>query len=224
MNKIAIAMIVLMLSTSSVAGIDISFKKDVLEIGVTANVYNNSYLYVGADSADWAAVGLGYQRFVSQTWKVAGYYEFGLVNDWLMNEVVGVDGVKTKKHRLEFMATKYNQNYSTRFGVKSEFIRNGFTGITVDDANKYSGQFGLARIFKHIYLSGKYEYHYAVERSDMLDFNQGRASEWEISIGGTRPILRLYPFASVSALVPHGIFYGSEDVDYSWTLGARLTF
>lgn len=201
-----------------------SIEKDVLEIGVTAAVNPSSYLYIGADSNEWLAVGLGYHKFTSPSWKVAAYYEYGLANDWLMDEMVGVDGVKTKTNMLELTATKYLNRYSVKFGAKTERIRNGFTWITVDDADKYAVHVGAAHVFKHLYLSGKYEHHYAIDRSDMLDFNQGRASEWELSLGSVKPIWRLFPYAKLSALLPHGKYYGSEKTTYSWTFGGRLSF
>ncbi|WP_232772400.1 hypothetical protein [Psychromonas sp. Urea-02u-13] len=94
----------------------------------------------------------------------------------------------------------------------------------MDDANKYSAYFATAKYFKHAYVIGKFEYHYAQDKSDMVDFNQGQASEWELTTGTMRSIFHLYPYAKISAFSPNGTYYGINNTDYSWTVGARISF
>ncbi|GLO62545.1 hypothetical protein MACH09_30530 [Vibrio sp. MACH09] len=208
----------------AIAGIDLSVEKDVVEIGVTAAVTSNTFLFIGGDSDSILETGIGYHKFVNRNWKLSSYYQYGLKNDWLMNEIAGVDGVKTNTHLIDLTATRYFEHYSAKFGVTSEVIRNGFTWLTVDDANKYSSYFAVAKYFQHTYLTGKYEYHYAEDKSDMVDFNQGRASEWELSMGTMRPLWHIYPYAKISALSPNGTYYGMDKTEYNWTIGGRLSF
>jgi hypothetical protein len=224
MKTISITCSAMMLCTSAFAGIDLSIEKDVIEIGVTATVTDNTYLYIGGDSNEWLGIGVGYHQFVNSNWKLDSYYEFSLEDDWLMGELAGVDGVKTKTHLIDLSAIRFFDGYSAKFGVTSEFVRNGFTWMTVDDANRYSAYFAAAKYFQHAYVIGKFEFHYAEDKSDMIDFNQGSANEWEISIGTMRPILHIYPYAKVSAFSPNGTYYGMDDIDYSWTIGGRISF
>ena len=224
MKNISVACGAMMLCASAVAGIDLSIEKDVVELGVTASVSDSTYLFIGGDTDQWVGIGIGYHKFLNPRWKVNAYYEYGLENDWLMDELVGVDGVKTHTHLFELSAIRYFKNYSAKIGVTNEYIRNGFTWMTVDNANKYSGYLSVAKYFQHIYLSGKYEYHYAQDKSDMIDFNQGQASEWELSTGTMRPIWKVYPYAKISAFSPNGTYYGMENVDISWTMGGRVSF
>lgn len=213
-----------MLCTSAIAGIDLSIEKDVVEIGVTAAVTKNTYLYIGGDSDNWTGIGLGYHTFINSNWKLASYYEYGLRDDWVLEELVGIDGVKTKTHLIDLSATRFFDGYSAKLGVISEFVRNGFTWITVDDANKYSTYFAGAKYFQHTYLTTRFEYHYAEDKSDMLDFNQGQASELEFSIGTMRPVWHIYPYAKISAFAPHDTYYGMTETNYSWTVGGRMSF
>lgn len=214
----------MMLCTSAIAGMDLSIEKDVVEISVTASVTDNSYLYIGGDSDSWVALGVGYYAYIDRNWKLASYYEYGLKDDWLLEELAGIDGVKTNTHFVELSATRFWDGYSAKVGVTSEFVRNGFTWITVDDANKYSTYFAVAKYFQHTYLTSRFEYHYAKDKSDMVDFNQGQAGEWEISLGTMRPIWRVYPYAKVSAFSPNGTYYGMNSTEYSWGVGGRLSF
>ncbi len=214
----------MMLCTSAIAGIDLSIEKDVVEIGVTAAVTKNTYLYIGGDSDNWTGIGLGYHTFINSNWKLASYYEYGLRDDWVLEELVGIDGVKTKTHLIDLSATRFFDGYSAKLGVISEFVRNGFTWITVDDANKYSTYFAGAKYFQHTYLTTRFEYHYAEDKSDMLDFNQGQASELEFSIGTMRPVWHIYPYAKISAFAPHDTYYGMTETNYSWTVGGRMSF
>lgn len=224
MNNISIACSAMMLCTSAIAGIDISIEKDVLELGVTASVTDNAYLFIGGDTDEWIGIGLGYHTFLTPQWKANAYYEYGLENDWLVDEILGIDGVKTHTHFIELSATRYFEKYAAKFGVTNEYVRNGFTWITVDNANKYSGYASLVKYFKHLYVSGKYEYHYAQDKSDMTDFNQGQANEWELSIGPMRPIWKVYPYAQISAFSPNGTYYGMNKTDFNWTIGGRISF
>ncbi|WP_375322069.1 hypothetical protein [Aliivibrio logei] len=214
----------MMFCTSALAGIDLSIEKDVVEVGVTAAVTQNTYLYIGGDNENWVGVGIGYHAFVNSNWKLASYYEYGLKDDWILEELAGIDGVKTKTHFVELSATRFFDGYSTKFGVTSEFVRNGFTWITVDDANKYSTYISGAKYFQHAYISSRFEYHYADDKSDMLDFNKGQASELELSIGTMRPIWHVYPYAKVSSFNPNKSYYGMTDTNYNWTVGGRVSF
>lgn len=214
----------MVLCSSALAGIDLSIEKDVVELGVTASVTDNTYLYVGGDSDEWLGVGLGYHTFVSPVWKLNAYYEHGISNDWLLSEMFEIDGVKTNTHLIELSASRFYKSRSLKFGVTSEFVRNGFTWITVDNANKYSAYIAGASYYNHIYVTGKVEHHYAEDKSDMLDFNQGQANQYEISIGTMQPIYNLHPFAKVTAFSPVDSYYGMDKTDYSWTVGARLSF
>ncbi|MDD9156524.1 hypothetical protein PVK64_10020 [Aliivibrio sp. S4TY2] len=224
MKTISIICSAMMLCSSAIAGIDLSIEKDVVEVGVTAAVTKNTYLYIGGDNDNWVGLGIGYHQFVNQNWKLASYYEYGLKDDWLMSEVAGIDGVKTKTHFIELSATRFFDGYSTKVGMTTEFVRNGFTWITVDNANKYSGYVSAAKYFQHAYITSKYEFHYAEDRSDMLDFNQGQASELEFSIGTMRPVWHIYPYAKISAFTPHDTYYGMTETEYSWNVGGRLSF
>ncbi|XDF78448.1 hypothetical protein AAFX60_004655 [Aliivibrio fischeri] len=224
MKTISMTCSAMMLCTSAIAGIDLSIEKDVVEVGVTAAVTNNTYLYIGGDNDNWVGLGIGYHKFVNPRWKLASYYEYGIRDDWLMSEVVGIDGVKTNTHFVELSAARFFDGYSAKFGVTSEFVRNGFTWITVDDANKYSTYFAAAKYFQHTYITSRLEYHYAEDKSDMLDFNQGQAAEWELSIGTMRPVWHIYPYAKVSAFNPNRTYYGMTETEYSWTVGGRMSF
>ncbi len=73
------------------------------------------------------------------------------------------------------------------------------------------------------YVIGKYEYHSAVDKSDMVDFNQGHASEWELT-GTMRSIWHVYPYAKLSAFNPNGTYSGIDKTNYSWTVGSRISF
>lgn len=224
MKTTSMACSAMMLCGSALAGMDLSIEKDVVELGVTASITNNSYLFIGTDSDEWLGVGVGYHTFINSQWKLNAYYEYGQTNDWLMDEMTGVDGIKTHSHQLELSATRYFTGYSAKFGVTNEYIRNGFTWITVDDANKYSAYASLAKYFDHVYLAGKYEHHYAKDKSDMVDFNQGQASEWELSVGTMRPIWKIYPYAQITMLSPIGTYYGVTQAELNWTVGGRLSF
>lgn len=224
MKTISIACSAMMLCGSAFAGIDLSIEKDVVELNVTASVTPNTYLFIGGDSDEWVGIGLGYHTFVNPEWKLNAYYECGLENDWLMDEMLGVDGVKTHTHFFDLSATRYFEGYSAKVGITNEYVRNGFTWLTVDDANKYSGYASVAKYFTHVYVSGKYEYHYAVDKSDMIDFNQGQANEWEVSMGTMRAIWKVFPYAQVSAFSPNGTYYGMKNTEFSWTLGGRIAF
>lgn len=224
MKTLSIFTMAMLLSFPALSGLDVSIEKDVIELNATANVSRNTYLFIGADSNDWMGLGLGYHQFVSKEWKVASYYEFGLANDWLMDELAGIDGVKTRSHLIELSMTRFFERYSIKFGTKSEFVRNGFTWLTVDNANKFSAFVGASSAYSYVYFSAKYEYHYSIDKSDMENFNQGNASKFEISLGASKPILYVYPYVKVSAFVPHGTYYGTDLVSYSWTLGGRLNF
>ncbi|CAH0525686.1 hypothetical protein [Vibrio hippocampi] len=224
MKTISMACGAVMLCSSAFAGIDLSIERDVVELGVTAPVTDNTYLYIGGDSSEWVGMGLGYHAFISPRWKIDSYYEYGIKNDWLLSEMVGADGVKTNTHLVKLSASRFFNGYSVKFGVTGEFIRNGFTWITVDDANKYSAYVAGAKYLQHVYLSSKFEYHYSQDKSDMVDFNQGQASEYELSLGTMKSIFNVFPYATVSALVPNGVYYGMNKADYSWTIGGRLSF
>ncbi len=225
MKTISIAGSALMLCTSAMAGFNLSIEKDVFELGITASIVDNTYLFIGTDSTEWLGVGIGYHTFITPSWKVNGYYEYGLENDWLLNEMVGIDGIKTNTHFYDISATRYFDNYSAKIGVTTEFVRNGFTWLTVDDANKYSAYLGMAKYFDNIYLAGRYEYHYAQDKSDMVDFNQGAANEWELSIGAMRPIWdRFYPYGKLTAFSPNGTYYGMNSVNYSWSVGGMISW
>jgi hypothetical protein len=151
-------------------------------------------------------------------------YEYGISNDWLLSEMFEIDGVKTNSHLFELSASRFFKRHSLKFGVSSELIRNGFTWITVDNANKYSAYVAGATYYNHVYVTTKVEHHYAVDKSDMLDFNQGQANQYEISLGTMKPIWQVYPFAKITAFSPVDTYYGMEKTDYSWTVGARLSF
>ncbi|MGF1720774.1 hypothetical protein L4D20_12115 [Vibrio kyushuensis] len=224
MKTISMVCGAMMLCSPAFAGFDLSVEKDVIEIGVTASVTDNTYLYIGADSDEWIGMGLGYHTFVSPRWKLSSYYEYGIKNEWLLDETLGVDGVKTNTHLLELSASRFFKGYSTKFGVTGELVRNGFTWLTVDDANKYSAYIAGAKYLQYVYIAGKFEYHYAQDKSDMIDFNQGQASEYELSLGTMKPIWRISPYVKVSAFSPNGTYYGMENTDYSWSVGARLSF
>lgn len=224
MKIISISCSALMLCTSAFGGIDLSIEKEVVEIGVTAAVTNNTYLYIGGDTDNWIGIGIGYHKFINRNWMLASYYEFGLSDDWLLDELAGIDGVKTNTHLFELSATRFFDGYSTKFGVTSEFVRNGFTWITTDNANKYAAYFAVAKYFQHIYMTNRFEYHYAEDKSDMVDFNQGQAAEWELSIGTMQPVLHIYPYAKVSIFRPNDTYYGMNDIDYRWTVGGRISF
>lgn len=225
MKTISIAGSALILCTSAMAGFNLSIEKDVLELGVTASVVDNTYLFIGTDTTQWLGVGIGYHTFLSPAWKVNAYYEYGLESDWLLDEMAGIDGVKTNTHFHEVSATRYFEHSSAKIGITTELIRNGFTWLTVDNANHYSAYIGAAKYFDKIYLAGRYEYHYAQDKSDMIDFNQGSANEWEVSIGAMRPVWsKVYPYGKITSFSPNGIYYGMNSVEYSWTVGGMISW
>ncbi|ANU35604.1 hypothetical protein RJD38_03150 [Vibrio scophthalmi] len=224
MNKISLAIACLGLAGSVSAAVNFSLEKDFVEIGLSAALTERSYLFVGADSDDWLGVGIGYKYQPNPHWRLHAYYEYGLYDDWLLNDMADIDGVKTKSHLVDLSATRYWQQYSLKAGVTAERVRNGFTWITVDDANKYSAYAGIARYFQHIYLSGRYEHHYATDESDMIDFNQGHANEWEVSIGTMKPIWHFYPYAKVGLFSPNGSYYGMTNSEVTWTIGGAFSF
>ncbi|ROV61099.1 hypothetical protein EGH82_06375 [Vibrio ponticus] len=224
MKTISIACSAMMLCFPAMAGINISIEKDVSELNLSASVTDNIYLSIGADTDDWVGIGAGYQTFITPSLTLNAYYEYGLYDDWLLNEVADIDGVKTKSHKIDLSLNRYFASFSLKAGLTAERVRNGFTWLTVDDANKYSVYLGTAHYFEHAYLAGRYEHHYATDESDMLDFNQGHANEWEISVGTMKPIWHVYPYAKVSLFTPNGTYYGLENNEVTWTLGASLSF
>ena len=224
MKKISIVAACLAVAGPAPAAINFSVEKDFVEIGLNAPLTDDSYLFVGADSDDWLGVGIGYQYQPNPYWRLNAYYEYGLYDDWLMNEVAEIDGVKTSSHMVDLSASRFWQQYSIKAGITAERVRNGFTWLTVDDANKYSAYAGVAHYFQHVYLSGRYEHHYATDESDMLDFNQGHANEWEVSIGTMMPIWHFYPYAKVSLFTPNGTYFGLEKSQITWTVGGAFSF
>ena len=214
----------MMLCFPAFAGINLSIEKDVSELNISASVNDHIYLSIGADTDDWIGIGAGYQTFLTPSLSVNAYYEYGLYDDWLLNEVADIDGVKTSSHKVDISVNQYFRSYSLKAGVTAERVRNGFTWLTVDDANKYSAYLGAARYFEQVYLAGRYEHHYATDESDMRDFNQGHANEWELSIGTMKPIWHLYPYAKLSLFAPNGTYYGMKSQNVTWTLGASLSF
>ncbi|MCF8779428.1 hypothetical protein LZU85_11525 [Vibrio sp. IRLE0018] len=224
MSKKAMAFCCLIISEAVQAGFNVSIEKDLIELSVSAAITEQSYLYIGTDSNEWLGVGVGYQHRLSSKWTTNAYYEFGLENDWLMNDMLEVDGVKTKSHFLDFSTTRRFDDYSIKMGITGEFTRNGFTWITVDDSDKYSIYASAAHYFQHIYLTGRYEHHYAIDRSDMIDFNQGHANEWEFSIGTMRSIWTIYPYLKATILSPNGTYYGSQNTSVNWTVGGSISF
>ncbi|HAU8283871.1 TPA: hypothetical protein I7151_12895 [Vibrio vulnificus] len=224
MSKKAMAFCCLVISEAVQAGFSVSIEKDLIELGVSAAVTDQSYLYIGADSNEWLGIGVGYQHRLSSQWTANAYYEFGLENDWLMTDALEVDGVKTKSHFLDFSTTRLFDDYSTKLGITGEFTRNGFTWITVDDSDKYSMYASVARYFQSLYVTGRYEHHYAIDRSDMIDFNQGHANEWEFSIGTMRSIWKIYPYLKANVLSPNGTYYGSQSTNISWSMGGTISF
>ncbi len=224
MKNISIVCSVMMTCSTAMAGINLSIEKDVSEINISASVTDEIYLSIGADTDDWLGVGVGYSTFLTPNLSINAYYEYGLYDDWLMSEIAEIDGVKTKSHLIDLSMTRYFSDFSLKAGVTAERIRNGFTWLTVDDTNQYSAYLGAAKYYRHIYLAGRYEHHYATDKSDMIDFNQGHANEWELSIGTMKPIWRLYPYAKVSLFSPNGRYYGMQDSDLSWSVGAAISF
>ncbi|MDA0149117.1 hypothetical protein [Vibrio sp. LaRot3] len=226
MNKLSIVSIaaISLASLPTQAAINFSIEKDFAELGLTAPLNDNSYLFVGADTDDWLGVGIGYKLQASPFLHFNFYYEYGLYDDWLMKEIADIDGVKTKSHKAEMSVNRFWHKHSVKAGVTAEAVRNGFSWLTVDDANKYSAYLGIARYFEHVYLSGRYEHHYATDQSDMVDFNQGHANEWEVSIGTMKPIFNFYPYAKVSLLDPNGTYYGMNNSNVTWTIGGAFSF
>ncbi|WP_217495092.1 hypothetical protein [Vibrio sonorensis] len=206
------------------AAINISIEKDLIELGLTASVTDNTYISIGADTDDWIGLGAGYQTFLSPDLRLSAYYEYGLYDDWLMKDIAGIDGVKTQSHQIDLSATQYFDGFSVKGGVTAERIRNGFTWLTVDDANNYSAYIGTAHYFNHLYISGRYEHHFAVDKSDMTDFNQGHANEWELTLGTMKPLWRFYPYAKMTVLDPNGTYYGLSNSEVSWKIGGSFSF
>ncbi|RJX74329.1 hypothetical protein DZ860_04170 [Vibrio sinensis] len=224
MYKLSIAAACLLFTGHSAAAVNFSIEKDFVEIGLTAPLTDESYLFIGADSDDWIGIGVGYQYQTAAHWRLNAYYEYGLYDDWFIEEVTSIDGIKTSSHMIDLSASLFWQKYSFKSGVTAERIRNGFTWITIDDTNKYSVYTGAVRYFEHIYLAARYEHHYATDESDMLDFNQGHANEWEVSIGTMKPIWHFYPYAKVGLFSPNGTYFGMESSQVTWTIGGAFSF
>lgn len=213
-----------MLSASAMAGIDISIEKDVLEVGVNASVTDNTYLFIGGDTDGWVGIGIGYHQFLDREWKANIYYEYGLEEEWLLNELANIDGAKTHNHLFELSATRYLENYSTKLGITTELVRNGFTWLTVDNANKYSMYMGVSYYLKHVYLSTKYEHYIAVDKSDMQNFNQGHANIWEFSLGTIKSFYNFFPYVKVSVFDPNGTYYGLSNSDVTLSINGTFSF
>lgn len=223
MKKHSIAALALALSHTATANVTVSIEKDFLEIGLYASLFDDVYLFVGADSDDWLGVGVGHRYEINPQWRLSSYYEYGLYDDWLMHEV-GIDGVKTTSHQIDLSATRYFKQASVKFGTTAEYIRNGFTWLTVDDVNKYSLYLGASYYFEHLYLSSKVEHYYAVDKSDMENFNQGHANVWELSLGSMHSIFNFYPYAKVSVFDPNGVYYGQSNSDVTFSINGTFSF
>ena len=223
MKKLSIVCLASLLSSPALADVTVSIEKDFLEIGLYAPLFDNTYLFVGADTDDWLGVGLGFRHDFNQQWRLNAHYEYGLYDDWLMHEI-GVDGVKTSSHQLDLSLTRYLKHASLKIGATGEHIRNGFTWLTVDDVNKYSVYLGAAYYFEHVYLSSKYEHYLAVDKSHMEDFNQGHANVWEFSLGSMHSLFNFYPYVKVSVFDPNGVYYGQSNSDVTFSINGTFSF
>ena len=96
MKKLSIACLASVLSTAAAADVTVSIEKDFFELGLYASLSENAFLFVGADTDGWLGVGTGYRHNFNLQWRMDAYYEYGLYDDWLMQEV-GVDGVKNEQ-------------------------------------------------------------------------------------------------------------------------------
>ncbi len=222
MKRLSIASLVL-LSAQANSDVTVSIEKDFFELGLYASLFDNSYLFVGADTDDWLGVGIGYRHELSKQWRLDAYYEYGLYDDWLMHEI-GVDGVKTSSHQVDLSATRYFQSSAFKFGITAEHIRNGFTWLTVDDVNRYSAYLGYSYYFEHVYVASKYEHYMAIDQSDMEDFNQGHANVWELSLGSMHSFFNFYPYAKVSVFDPNGTYYGQTNSDITFSINGTFSF
>ena len=133
-------------------------------------------------------------------------------------------GSKTNSHQVDLSVTRYFKHSSIKLGATSEYVRNGFTWLTVDDVNRYSAYISATRYFEHVYLSSKYEHYLAIDKSDMEDFNQGYANVWELSLGSMHSILKFYPYAKVSIFDPNGTYYGQSSSDVTFSINGTFSF
>ncbi|NOH79061.1 hypothetical protein F0231_04810 [Vibrio sp. RE86] len=223
MKKLSIACLAGLISHSAMANITVSIEKDFLEFGIYAPLFDEAYLFVGADTDDWLGVGVGYYYDINPQWKLGAYYEYGLYDDWLMHEV-GIDGVKTSSHQVDLSATHYFTKSAAKIGITAEHVRNGFTWITVDDVDKYSIYLSASHYLQHVYFTGKYEHYLAIDQSDMEDFNQGHANIWELSIGSMHPLFNFYPYTKVSVFDPNGTYYGQRNSDVTFSINGTFSF
>ncbi|WP_117235328.1 hypothetical protein [Vibrio maerlii] len=223
MKRLPLTLLLSSISSASLADVTVSVEKDFFELGLYASLFDNSYLFVGADTDDWLGVGVGYRYDVNQRWRLSAYYEYGLYDDWLMHEL-GIDGVKTSSHQLDLGATRYFTQSAINLGITGEHVRNGFTGLTVDDVDRYSAYVGYSYYFEHVYLSSKYEHYMAIDKSDMKDFNQGRANVWELSVGSMKSFYKFFPYAKVSIFDPNGSYYGLTNSDVTFSINGTFSF
>jgi len=223
MKKLSIACLATMLSAASYADVTVSIEKDFFELGLYASLTDNSFLFVGADTDGWLGVGTGYRHNFNHQWRMDAYYEYGLYDDWLMHEV-GIDGVKTTSHQIDLSVTRYFEHTSLKVGATAEYIRNGFTWLTVDDVNKYSAYVGATRYFEHVYVAAKYEHYMAIDQSDMEDFNQGHANVWELSLGSMHSIFKFFPYVKVSVFDPNGTYYGLTNSNVTFSINGTFSF
>ncbi|MDG3086299.1 hypothetical protein P7F88_09345 [Vibrio hannami] len=213
MKKLLISILGLLPAFAN-AGLSFSYSEEVIELGYSVDIKDNSYLYVGADTSNWFAVGYGYSHLFESYTRVAGYYEFA---QW-DNILLGDFGVKTKSNLLDLSISQFFMNSSVKLGGKYELIDD--SGWEFEAGDKRSIYTGYSYYFDKWYLSSTYTHSLRTFSDELWGDSDSdfRSNEVELTVG-VGNIWKMSPYLKTTAYKSQG-----QETHYSWSLGGSFTW
>ncbi|MCG9649711.1 hypothetical protein L1D24_14135 [Vibrio brasiliensis] len=202
------------LPSVALAGFNFSYADDIVELGYSLDIKDNSYIYLGADSANWFAIGYGHSHLFESLTRISGYYEY---SQW-DNVLLGEFGVKTQSNLLDLTVTQFFESYSIKLGAKYELIDD--SGWEFEAGDKQSVYTGYSYYFDNWYLASTYTHSYRRYDDDLWGDSDSnfRSNEVELTLGINR-IWKVSPYIKTTAYRAH-----SSDTYYSWSLGGTFAW
>lgn len=202
------------LPSVALAGFNFSYADEIVELGYSVDIKDNSYLYLGADSSNWFAVGYGHSYLFETLTRVSGYYEYA---QW-DNVLLGDFGVRTKSNLFDLSVTQFFISSSIKIGAKYELIDD--SGWEFEAGNKQSIYTGYSYYFDNWYVSSTYTHSYRQYDDELWGDSDSdfRANEIELTLGLSR-IWKVSPYVKTTAFRAH-----SNDTYYSWSIGGSIAW
>ncbi|OEE51547.1 hypothetical protein A1OS_05705 [Enterovibrio norvegicus] len=214
MIKNILLMSLLLSPAMASANMNVSYSGNILELGYSVDIKDDSYLYLGADSANWFAVGYGHAYMFENYVRLSGYYEY---SQW-DNVLLGDFGVRTNSHLIDLSVTKFFPASSIKFGGKYELIDD--SGWEFEAGDKQALYTGYSRYFEKWYASATYTHSLRQYDDEMWGDSDSdyRSNELELTLGWNQ-VWKVSPYIKGTAFRMYG-----DNTGYSWSVGGSVSF